>query len=404
MKHILIISANFPPEPVTSAVMNCDLAEALSEHYRVTVLTPPPSRPQEMDFSHAERPAGNYRIIEQKSYVHPKSQMVGRFRESYSFGRCAVRYIQAHHEEIDFVYNDGWQFVGLYLVARACVKYGIPYLVPIQDIYPESLLTKLPKVQLLRTFVHAIMAPIDRYYIRHAARVRTLSPSMVDYLVRTRGIDKERFLVVANWQDETGFNTDYKTAEKDADTTVRFMFAGNNSRQANVDLIINAFVDAALDNAELYIMGGGNERERCEALARQRSADNVFFGSIPEGKVPEVQSRADVMVLALAHGTATLCIPSKLIAYMLSGKAVLASVEEESDTAKILHEAQCGVLTPEDNRTRLTEAFQKMAAMPKEELQNMGVCSRRYAEMNLSREANLKRVVEAIAQIMDENK
>ena len=404
MKHVLIISANFPPEPVTSAVMNCDLAEALSKYYRVTVLTPPPSRPREMDFSRAERPEGNYRIIQQESYVHPKSQMMGRFRESYSFGRCSARYIRAHHKEIDFVYNDGWQFVGLYLVARACVKYGIPYLVPIQDIYPESLLTKLPKLQLLRTFVRSIMAPFDRYYIRHAARVRTISPLMADYLARTRRVKRERFLVVANWQDETGFNIDYTTIESGADTTVRFMFAGNNSRQANVDLIINAFVDAALDNAELYIMGGGNERERCEELARQRSADNVFFGSIPEGKVPEVQSRADVMVLALAHGTATLCIPSKLVAYMLSGKAVLASVEEESDTAKILHEVQCGMVTPEDNRPRLTEAFKKLAAMPKDELQKMGECSRRYAERNLSREANLKRVVEVITQIMDEKK
>ncbi|MCR4920734.1 MAG: glycosyltransferase family 4 protein [Bacteroidaceae bacterium] len=404
MKHILIISANFPPEPVTSAVMNCDLAEALSGDYRVTVLTPPPSRPREMDFSHAVRPVGNYRIIQQESYVHPKSQILGRFRESYSFGRCAVRYIRAHHKEIDFVYNDGWQFVGLYLVARACVKYGVPYLVPIQDIYPESLLTKLPKVNLLRSSVRALMAPIDRYYIRHASRVRTISPLMADYLAKTRRVEKERFLVIANWQDDSGFNIDSMAGQGSGDTTVRFMFAGNNSRQANVALIINAFVDADLDNAELYIMGGGNERERCEALARQRMADNVFFGSIPEGKVPEVQSRADVMVLALTHGTATLCIPSKLVAYMLSGKAVLASVEEGSDTARILHEVQCGMVTLEDDRAQLTEAFRKMAAMSKQTLRDMGSRSRRYAETHLSREANLKRVVETITRIVNENR
>ena len=68
MKHILIITANFPPEPVTSAIMNCDLAEALSVRYRVTVLAPRPSRPKEMDFTHAERPSGRYRLITQDSY------------------------------------------------------------------------------------------------------------------------------------------------------------------------------------------------------------------------------------------------------------------------------------------------------------------------------------------------
>ena len=400
MKHILIITANFPPEPVTSAIMNCDLAEALSVRYRLTVLAPRPSRPKEMDFTHAERPSGRYRLITQDSYVHPESQMAGRFRESYSFGRCSAEYIRKHHEEIDFVYNDGWQFVGLYLVARACVRYGIPYLVPIQDIYPESLLTKLPRVPLLRPLARALMAPFDRYYIRHAACVRTISPAMARYLAQTRGVEEKRFLVVANWQDETGFDAVPDEAKDDGRTTVRFMFAGNNSRRANVAMIINAFLDAGLHNAELYIMGGGNERENCELLARRRGASNVTFGSIPDGMVPEVQRRADVMVLALKHGTGTLCIPSKLVAYMLSGKAVLASVEEGSDTSRILREAQCGVVTPEDDRASLTEAFRRLAATSREELCLMGKRSRHYAEQHLTRRANLTRVVQTIEQLL----
>ena len=361
MKHILIITANFPPEPVTSAIMNCDLAEALSVRYRVTVLAPRPSRPKEMDFTHAERPSGRYRLITQDSYVHPESQMAGRFRESYSFGRCSAEYIRKHHEEIDFVYNDGWQFVGLYLVARACVRYGIPYLVPIQDIYPESLLTKLPRVPLLRPLVRALMAPFDRYYIRHAACVRTISPAMARYLAQTRGVEEKRFLVVANWQDETGFDAVPDEAKDDGRTTVRFMFAGNNSRQANVAMIINAFLDAGLHNAELYIMGGGNERENCELLARRRGASNVTFGSI---------------------------------------QAVLASVEEGSDTSRILREAQCGVVTPEDDRASLTEAFRRLAATSREELCLMGKRSRHYAEQHLTRRANLTRVVQTIEQLL----
>ena len=326
--------------------------------------------------------------------------MAGRFRESYSFGRCAAEFIRIHREEIDFVYNDGWQFVGLYLVARACVRYGIPYLVPIQDIYPESLLTKLPRVPLLRPLVRALMAPFDRYYIRHAACVRTISPAMARYLAQTRGVEEKRFLVVANWQDETGFDAVPDEAKDDGRTTVRFMFAGNNSRQANVAMIINAFLDAGLHNAELYIMGGGNERENCELLARRRGASNVTFGSIPDGMVPEVQRRADVMVLALKHGTGTLCIPSKLVAYMLSGKAVLASVEEGSDTSRILREAQCGVVTPEDDRASLTEAFRRLAATSREELCLMGKRSRHYAEQHLTRRANLTRVVQTIEQLL----
>ena len=45
MKNILIISAVFHPEPLTSAMMNYDLAVELAKEHKVTVLRPKPSRP-----------------------------------------------------------------------------------------------------------------------------------------------------------------------------------------------------------------------------------------------------------------------------------------------------------------------------------------------------------------------
>lgn len=45
MKKILIISGVFPPEQVTSALLNYDLAKELTKKYDVTVLRPYPTRP-----------------------------------------------------------------------------------------------------------------------------------------------------------------------------------------------------------------------------------------------------------------------------------------------------------------------------------------------------------------------
>ena len=92
-KNIVIISGVFYPEPVTSAVMNYDLANKLAELYDVTVITPKPSRPMGYDFSNSKKAEGNFKQIIVDSFVHPKSSIVGRFRESYSFGMKAVDYI-----------------------------------------------------------------------------------------------------------------------------------------------------------------------------------------------------------------------------------------------------------------------------------------------------------------------
>jgi hypothetical protein len=45
-RKVLIVSGVFLPEPVVSARLNYDMAQALSEKYDVTVITPKPSRKQ----------------------------------------------------------------------------------------------------------------------------------------------------------------------------------------------------------------------------------------------------------------------------------------------------------------------------------------------------------------------
>ena len=140
-KNVLIVSAVFPPEQVTSAYLNYDLAKALSNLYDVLVLRPKPTRPLGTRFPDSVFQDLSFQTIQVESYTHPKSELVGRFKEAVDFSKKVVKFIKQNHDHIDFVYNDGWQLFGLNIVARACVRYGIPYMVPIQDIYPECLFT-----------------------------------------------------------------------------------------------------------------------------------------------------------------------------------------------------------------------------------------------------------------------
>ena len=137
-KGILLVSAVFPPEQVTSAYLNYDLAKALSADYDVTVLRPRPTRPLGVSFPDNEWSDPSFKTVLLASYTHPESELGGRLKEAVDFSRKAVDYLDEHHDDISFVYNDAWQLFGYYIVAKACVKYGIPYMVPIQDIYPDQ--------------------------------------------------------------------------------------------------------------------------------------------------------------------------------------------------------------------------------------------------------------------------
>ena len=397
-KRILIVSAVFPPEQVTTALMNYDLAHELAKEHEVTVLRPDPTRPIGTSFETADVEDQSFRTILIKSYTYPQSKLIGRFKESIDFGRKSADYIRKHHQEIDYVYNDGWQLFGLYLVARACKKYQIPYMVPIQDIYPECLLTSHHYSSLLEKVINGILLPIDKYYQKHAACVRTISEEMRDYLSETRKVDKSKYLVATNWQNEADFQKDYPDRTEDGKQV--FAYVGSINQHANVDLMIRAFAEAAMPDSEFRIYGGGNQKAECLELAEGLGLKNVVFEQVSRDQVAYVQSQADVLVLALPAGNGNLCLPSKLTSYMLSGKPVLASVDEDSATARIIRDSQSGYVVIPDSKDTLVEGFRFFSQRNRAELLGMSGNSRSYSRQTLSRETNIKLILEKINSII----
>ena len=398
MKRILIVSAVFPPEQVTSAFLNYDLAHELAKDYEVTVLRPFPTRPIGAKFESAEVEDKSFKTILVESYTHPQSELLGRFRESIDFGRKSAAYIKEHHKEINFVYNDGWQLFGLNIVAKACKKYGIPYMVPIQDIYPECLFTNKNYPALVKWGIKTVLLPIDKYYQKQAACVRTISEEMRDYLSETRKVPKENYLVVNNWQNDADFLKEYPKRKDDG--KIIYAYVGSINEHANVDLMIKAFAEARISNSEFRIYGGGNKKDYCVNLVKEMGLTNVVFDLVSRDKVACVQSQVDVLVLALPKGNGNLCLPSKLTSYMLSGKSVLASVDDDSAASRIIKETGAGVTIAPDNMDEMIKGFRYFGQLERKDIDEKGGNAKEYALKFLTRSVNLKLVVDRIKEII----
>lgn len=393
-KKILIISAVFPPEQVTSALMTYDIVKELSKKFIVTVLRPRPTRPIGAHFGNPELIDEPFESILMDSYTCPESHIFGRMKESISFSKECVKYIKAHKEDIDFIYNGAWHLFGVYMVAKIAVKYKIPYLITVQDIYPESLLTGHHYPMVVEKLVKLLFQPMDKFYTSHAFKVRTISDEMADYMSQTRHLPRSHYVVMNNWQNDEDFDNLPKKETKG--NGVVFAYVGSINVHANVDLIIKAFHEANLDNAELQIYGGGNRKEKCKELVKTLGNKNVTFGRISREEVPAIQAKADVTVFALPKGNGGICLPSKMTSYMLSGKPILASMDKGSTAERYIKEAQCGIAVEPDNLTALTEGFRTFAALEKDKLEQMSKNSRKFAEGNLTRKANLPKVIEII--------
>jgi glycosyltransferase involved in cell wall biosynthesis len=391
-KNILIVSAVFPPEPVVSANLTYDIANALAKNNNVTVISPFPTRPFGANYENIVPKTLSFRHKILKTYTCPKSNLVGRLRESYSLGKATSNYLLAENIKIDVIYANTWPIFAQLFLAKTAKRLKISVVLHIQDVYPESLVAKLP--QFLGKIVRFFILPIDRLVLNSVQKVIAISPQMKNYLEASRNITKENVVVIRNWQNDEFFTT-YKLPQNTTNDKFTFMYLGSLSASAGVELLIHAFANANIKNAKLIIAGDGSEKANCINLAKDFTC-TIEFCEAPFDIVPELQAKADVLLLPLRKGIGKTASPSKLPAYMFSKKPIIACVDIDSDTAMIINTAKCGwVLQPENTRS-LSEMMQQVSSISNDELLKMGENGFNFALENLSKKSNLAKVVKCI--------
>ena len=388
MSKIVIISSLFPPEPVVSAYLSFDLAESLSENNEVTVLCPRPTRPNGYKFEKRES-TSKYEIIQLDSFAYPNSKILGRFRESYNFGKHCEKYIFNNSDQIDCIYLNTWPLFAQYFIVKTAKKFDIPCVTHIQDIYPESLTNKLPIC--IRNLFLNIFLPLDRYILNNSKKIIGISQNMINYLSSSRKIDINKFELVRNWQEDELF-LDFVPTYSNRDDFV-YLYLGSISKSAGVETLIYSFNKANLGNAKLIIAGSGSEKDKCINIARRLRNPNISFCDVSPKDVPEIQSKSDILLLPLKKGIANTATPSKLTAYLLSGKPVIACVEEQSDVANINKTFNCGLVAEPENVDIIALNMEKIYKMEKNNIINMGANGKKFAILNLSKKVNLKKLI-----------
>jgi len=396
-----MVCANFPPEPVVAASLTYDLAKALGERHHVRVLTPRPSRPLGFSFKSENTNHQGFEQITLQSFTYPKSNLLGRIRESYSFGMHVSQYIRNHKSEIDFVYICAWPLLAQYMIVREVNRCSLPSVVHIEDIYPESLTNK---ISIFNKLIYNTLLPIDIYILKNSSRVIAVSENMRNNFIHIRKLPPEKITIIPNWQDESEFVK--FEADKASESQVNkphklftFMYLGNIGPVAGVEFIIKSFIEAELNDTILVIAGSGSKRKECQELASIHQNANIEFWDVPAGKVPEIQMQADVMLLPVKHGAAMSSIPSKLIAYLFSKKPVIACVDEKSDTELTIKNANCGWVLPPEEQTALVKTLQSVIFIPPKELETLGRNGFNYAMENFSKKRNLEKLVSVIHDV-----
>jgi glycosyltransferase involved in cell wall biosynthesis len=331
---IFIISCVFPPEPLASAFTSADLAEEMVRRgHEVIVFAPFPNRPSGylMDgyvrkWKQIEYKDG-YKLVHSWHTLSKKSLFFSRTAENISFGLTSTWQI-LREKPPDVAYINTWPLFSQYMNSRLLKRHRVPVVSSVQDIYPEILIGKgLLKAN---SWISRVIRQANLYYLQHCTMVTSISPGMVKLLIEDRGLPPERIQFIRNWLDASVFCPDqpkngvFRQKFGISSEVFLAMFAGSLTMAAGVDLYVKvADKLSSRNDIRILLIGDGSVREKLEKDITSMKLKNIqVVYPLHSAQVPEVQAAADVLLLSLSGEIAQSAAPSKLIAYMLSGRPV----------------------------------------------------------------------------------
>jgi len=263
-----------------------------------------------------------------------------------------------------------------------------PMVFNVQDIWPDCLVIigQLRNPLLIRLF-----AWTERFIYRVSTRVTLLSEGMRQNLLG-KGVPAKKISVIPNWADidhvqPTSKQNSFRTEHQLHDHFI-VLFAGNLGYIAMLERVLDAaslLNDDTHSNILFLIVGEGNAKAGLLDYAATLEVTNVrFITTQPQEKLSEMLGAADVSLVTLNRHLGALNVPSKTLSIMASARPVLAAVPHDSEIARLVEQAACGMCVAPEDPLALARAIRILAQQPAL-LDYYGTHGRRYVEEHLAR-------------------
>lgn len=293
--------------------------------------------------------------------------------------------------DVIFVYEPSPVTVGLPALVLKNIKKS-PIMFWVQDLWPESLsatgAVKSP-------WILALVESLVRFIYRGCDRVLVQSRAFTDR-VRGLGVPHDRILYFPN-SAEASYRPMSQQEGHPARVLpdgFRIMFAGNIGVAQSFETILAA-AEALRDHYAIHwiILGEGRQSSWVQEEITRRGLDRCvhMLGQYPVESMPEWFARADALLVTLKKDPIfALTIPSKVQSYMACGRPILAALEGEG--ARIIDEAQAGLVVPAEDSSALAQAALRLYQMTPMERDAMGQNGRNYFLQEFERNLLLTRL------------
>lgn len=380
--HIIIHTQYYPPETGAPQARLHELAIGLLQQgIQVTVLTAMPSYPRGLIFEGYKgwlqmENIDGVQVIRTAVYPTQSTKTLPRLVSYFSFIFSSLLIGVWQVSRADFFLTESPPlFLGLagFLLSR--LK-GARWIFNISDLWPESVVEL--GILSRKSLGYKLSSALEKFLYKKAWVVTGQSRTILEDIQKRFPYLRVNHL--PNGVDTNIFQPGNAQAEN---KDFHILYAGLHGLAQGLEQILWAAQKLLLaERIDFTFVGDGPEKQQLILLAKDLNLNNVrFLASVAKEEVPAILRTADVLIIPLKIQL-TGAVPSKLYEAMSIGKPIILIAESEA--AKIVNDANCGIVVRPGDIDGLVAAMLYFKTHP-EECKQMGGNGRQVAVQNHDR-------------------
>lgn len=272
---------------------------------------------------------------------------------------------------------------------------GAPVTVWVQDLWPESLaatgFVKSP-------FILSLVESVVRWIYRCCKLVFVQSEAFRSPVAALIDDDaKIKYLPNAVSFEDSDLGSEKNDLVLEIASRKSILFAGNFGAAQSLETVLQAAVQLTdRPDIHIYLVGSGHQMVELEKQIETLKLQNVHLpGRFPNSEMQPLFQAATALLASLRDDEIfARTIPSKIQAYMTTGKPIIASLNGEGE--RVVVEAGAGFVSAAGDAAALAQVIRHVVDLPESERVRCGANGLAYAENHFSLE---KLAVDLLSQL-----
>jgi colanic acid biosynthesis glycosyl transferase WcaI len=284
-----------------------------------------------------------------------------RRRQERAYGALVCRRIDAFQPDIVFGSNNPLEAQNR--IVNHCRRHAIRFIFWLQDLHSVAIKSYLNQRSLAAgALIGTWYEWMERRLLRQADHIVVIADTFVPQLL-SWNIEQRRISIIENWAPHNKISVlpsdnPWRRAQGLGGKRVA-LYTGTIGLKHNPDLLLAAAeAFRAEPDVEIVIVSEGKYATYlADEAARRQLAQLRVLPFQPFESYSEVLATGDVLIAMIEPDAASYSVPSKVLSYLCSGRAIVLAADEHNLAARTVQRAGAGVVVEPGNKLHFIDAL-----------------------------------------------